>query len=189
MTSTATRSLLDRAGLVLVACVAALLAWRLLKPVESEPPVAAGTPLPPLKVDGWLNLPEGETFDPMGELVVVDCWATWCGPCREDLPRMALLAADYRSRGVKFVGLTQETAADVPLIKRAIAQTPGFDWPVGYGAYDFMNALNVRAIPTVILFGRDGKARWSGHGSGGLAEALDEALAESPRAEANRPTS
>ena len=188
MTSRNTRSLPDRAGLALLALVAALIAWRVLRPAAGEFPVAAGTPLPPLKMEGWLNVEDGEPFDPTGEIVVVDCWATWCGPCREDLPRMAELAADYRRRGVKFVGVTQETAVDLPEIESAIAHTPGFDWPVGYGAYEFMNALNIRGIPTVILFGRDGKARWSGHGSYDLAAELDEALTEAPRTTADGPT-
>lgn len=188
MTSKTSRSYADGAGIALLACILAVIAWRLLQPLGAESPVAVGTALPPMRMDGWLNLPEGERFDPAGKLVVVDCWATWCGPCREDLPRMALIAADYRPRGVYFVGVTQETEVDVPKIKSLVAHTPGFDWPIGYGAYDFTNALRIRGIPTVILFGRDGKARWSGYGSHGLEQALDEALAEAPTHAGDRPS-
>jgi thiol-disulfide isomerase/thioredoxin len=144
---------------------------------STAPPVPLGTPMPRLTVAGWLNLPAGESFDPTGKIVVVDLWATYCGPCRAEMPRMARIAAQYQPLGVEFVGLTDETAADVPGIRGFIDQTPGFDWPVGYGAIEFMAALDIRAIPTVIVFGPDGRALWSGIGTFGLEAALDNALA------------
>ena len=151
-------------------------------------PVAVGTPLPALDVEGWLNVNEGEQFDAAGKLLVVDCWATWCAPCREDLPHMTMIAADYRKRGVKFLSVTQESVADVPAIQKVIESTPGFDWPIAYGGTPFVGKLAVRGIPTVVLFGRDGKARWSGAGSYGLEKALDDALAEKPGAAADAAT-
>ena len=173
------RSVVDLLGLVVLIGVLGLVAWRVLRAGGGDVPVPIGTPRPPLDVAGWLNLPDGETVEPDGQLLVVDCFATWCGPCRADLPRTALIAADYRRRGVQFVSLTQETADDIPRLETLIKDTPGFDWPVGYGAFAFMNEANIRGIPTVILFGRDGKALWSGYGSYGLERELDAALAES----------
>jgi thiol-disulfide isomerase/thioredoxin len=177
------RSWTDNLGAVVLVAVLAVLVLRLTNRgggLAGPAPVPVGTPLPPFGAAGWLNLPEGEDVDPAGKIVVVDCFATWCGPCKADLPHTATIAADYRRRGVQFVSLTQETAEDLPQLKALIKGTPGFDWPVGYGATDFMNALEVKFIPTVILFGRDGKARWSGQGSYGLEDALDEALGEAP---------
>lgn len=181
-------STLDLAGLVVLLAVVGWVVWRLAP--STTPPVAAGTPLPALNVEGWLNVPDGQTFDADGQLLVVDCWATWCGPCIADLPHMAMIAADYRKRGVKFVSVTQETTVDLPFIRRVIDSSPGFDWPVAYGGTEFVSRLAVRGVPTVVLFGRDGKARWSGMGSYGLEKALDEALAEKPaaRSEALKPT-
>jgi thiol-disulfide isomerase/thioredoxin len=173
------RSWTDNLGAVVLVAVLAVLVLRLLnRGGGTAEPVAVGTPLPPFGVAGWLNMPAGEEVDPAGKVVVVDCFATWCGPCKADLPHTAEVAADYRRRGVQFVSLTQETAEDLPKLQALIKGTPGFDWPVGYGAFDFMNALDVKFIPTVVLFGRDGKARWSGTGSYGLEAALDAALGE-----------
>jgi thiol-disulfide isomerase/thioredoxin len=173
------RSWTDNLGAVVLVAVLAVLVLRLLNRGDGvAEPVAVGTPLPPFGVAGWLNLPDGEEVGAGGKIVVVDCFATWCGPCKDDLPHTAEVAADYRRRGVQFVSLTQETAEDLPKLNALIKDTPGFDWPVGYGAFDFMNALDVRFIPTVVLFGRDGKARWSGTGSYGLEAALDAALDE-----------
>jgi thiol-disulfide isomerase/thioredoxin len=177
----------DRLGLALLVVVLAFIGWRLLRVGGTTPPVPNGTPLPALTAEGWLNVPDGKAFDPAGELVVVDCWATWCGPCLADLPNMTTIASDYRPRGVKFLSITQETAADLPAIEAVIKRTPGFNWPIAYGGFQVLNALDIHSIPTVILFGRDGKVRWSGIGSYGLAGALDKALAEEPAASSENP--
>ena len=165
-------------GIVALGLVLALVVFKLQRS-DGTAPVPPGTPMPPLAVDGWLNLPAGQSFDPDGKVVVVDLWATWCPPCRAAMPELAQVAAQYRPLGVEFVGLTSETEEDVPRIEEFIGDTEGFNWPVGYGAIDFWNALEIRGIPTIIVFGRDGRVRWSAAGAGapGLEEAIDAALA------------
>jgi thiol-disulfide isomerase/thioredoxin len=181
----------DVTWLVMLAAVMVLAVWvgfglvaRTLRPFSDSPPIKPGTPMPPMEMAGWLNLPEGESFDPAGKIVVVDLWATWCPPCRAEMPRLAEVAKRYRPLGVEFVGLTSETERDLPVVREFITDTPEFDWPVGYGAIDFWNALEIPGVPTIIVFGRDGRARWSAAGAGqpGLEAALDEALAAKPRA-------
>jgi thiol-disulfide isomerase/thioredoxin len=175
--STRTHNLADWTGLVVLAAVLGLVYWSLRSP-SGDAPVAPGTPMPEIDAAGWLNVPAGESFDADGQFVVVDCWASWCPPCRAEMPNLALIAGQYRPLGVRFVGVTSETEVDLPDVQEFIAQTPGFDWPVAYGAFDFLNRLDIKAIPTVILFGRDGRALWSSHASDGLEKALDEALAD-----------
>lgn len=157
--------------------ILALLIWNVVARRRGGQEVPVGTPLPAIDAQGWLNVPDGAPFDPAGKLLVVDLWATWCGPCIRGLPEFARIAAAYRPLGVAFLGVTQESERDRQRIEQVIQSTPGFDWPVAYGAVEFMNSLPIRGIPTVILFGRDGKAVWSGIGSYGLEAALDDVLA------------
>ena len=144
-------------------------------------PIPPGTPAPSLdSVSGWVNLPPGESVELSGKIAVVDCWASWCGPCRAEAPKLAAVVQQYRPLGVEFIAITAETALDLPEIQRAIDGTPGMDWPVAYGGYDFIAELDVPGYPTLIVIGPGGDVRWSYAGVGGaegVRDALDAALA------------
>ncbi|MFV2069958.1 MAG: TlpA family protein disulfide reductase [Pirellulales bacterium] len=163
-------------GLLLLAA-AAIMLHSGCTPLSGSGPIAPGTPLPMLQVAGWLNTdapPTGETL--RGHVVVVDCWATWCPPCRAEMPHLAEIAAHYQPLGVAFIGLTPESANDKAKIEQFIQTVPGFVWPVGFEAGLPIQQLGVANFPTLILFGTDGRVRWSAHSGEGLTEALDAAL-------------
>ncbi len=136
-------------------------------------PVAVGTPLPKLLAAGWLNGdqdgPSGASLK--GQLLVVDCWASWCPPCRAEMPHLAEIAGRWQPRGVRFLGLSPEAKSEP--IKAFIQQVDQFDWPVAYGANMPLEMLGVPAYPTLILFDVDGRAIWSAHSTDGLEEALE----------------
>ena len=169
------------AGFALLAVVVALLVSSGRNTSQALVPV--GTPLPPLMAAGWLNseqpsdseIPTRESL--LGKVVVVDCWATWCPPCRAAMPELAQLYAKYRPLGVEFIGLTSETANDRPAIEEFINSIDGFDWPVGYGAMAIQDLLGIQVLPTVIVFGPGGAAVWSNSQLYGIEDALDQALA------------
>ena len=101
-----------------------------------------------------------QPFDQWSEkVVVVNFWATWCAPCREEIPIFVKLQDKYRDRGLQFVGI----AIDQPEKVRAFAAELGMNFPVligGANAIDLTRLLGNRAsvLPYTLIIDRTGKA-------------------------------
>lgn len=70
-----------------------------------------------------------------GQVLVVNFWATWCAPCREEMPGFVKLQSRWRDRGVQFVGLAQDEADKVA----RFGQELGINYPLWLGESEVMD--------------------------------------------------
>jgi cytochrome c biogenesis protein CcmG/thiol:disulfide interchange protein DsbE len=102
-----------RAFLVFLAvcAVIGLLAFGLLSKGETK--IALGEPAPDRELPVLGGPGEGAIADYRGRWVLVNLWASWCGPCRQEAPALDSFAQRYRKRGVSVLGINvQDNSAD-----------------------------------------------------------------------------
>jgi thiol-disulfide isomerase/thioredoxin len=94
-----------------------------------------------------------------GKVVVVDLWATWCGPCRVEIPHLIALAKEFKGRGLEVIGLTTEDPTKDTDKVREFAQQFKIDYPIGWANGEFALGLMQRrnSIPQTYVIGRNGQ--------------------------------
>lgn len=166
-------------------------------PVNPEPPpktTAAPAPLMFLpeslrerKIKG-IEKGEFRLADFDGKVVVINIWASWCGPCRREVPDYERVRKSYTGQDVEFVALTTEDPDDASdAVKKFLRQV---DWGfrLGWADREMARALmNGRhSIPQTIVIDTEGRVikHWSGYSAGRsadrLKDAIDSALPQKP---------
>jgi thiol-disulfide isomerase/thioredoxin len=166
----------------------------------SEPPItppAERVYVPPAKLT---VLPEGvfkrqlmaldkgsfSLADFGGKVIVVNLWASWCGPCRREIPEYEKVRKEFSGQGVEFIGLTTEDPRTSSDKVRQFARDFNFGFRLGWAdqetAVALMNGRN--SIPQTLVIAPNGRVldHWRGYSSGQagrhLRETIERALAE-----------
>lgn len=137
----------------------ALLCAALVAPVFAALAAEDEVTLTPVKFDVYLSK---IAANKKAKLTVVDAWATWCGPCKENFPHLVEMHKKYASKGLAAVSLS----LDDPEKPKKIAEAKAFlaekkatfsNFLLDETQDDAFEKLNIVAIPAVFVFGPDGK--------------------------------
>ena len=127
--------------------------------------VKIGAKLPEFDVEYLAEAPSSET-----KLMLIDFWATWCAPCRNEFPHLNSLHSQFNDRGLSVVGLTQESKATA----QAFLPKVDIHYKLGAGgAKPLQKQLGIKALPYAILVNRVAIVVWRGQASSLSAAELE----------------
>ena len=130
--------------------------------------VKLGTALPDFDAEYIGEAPPSER-----RLLLIDFWATWCAPCRDEFPHLNELHAQFASQGLVVVGLTQESTS----IAQAFLPRVSIKYLVGAGGTKpLQKVLGIKALPYAILVDRKGVISWRGQASSLTAAEVSQRL-------------
>lgn len=126
------------------------------KSAEATAPVTPAIPIFDLVLTDLKGQPQS-LGQWRGKVLIVNYWATWCHPCREEMPGFSRLQDKYRDKGVQFVGISIDTAAKIVEFQE---KTPVI-YPLLIGSMDIMeNSAKLgntrQALPFTAVFDKQG---------------------------------
>jgi thiol-disulfide isomerase/thioredoxin len=127
---------------------------------NTEPTLTCPADAKPAKMDFTMKDVEGRdvSLDSFkGKVVILDFWATWCGPCKVEIPHFIEFQEKYGPKGLQIVGVSVDDPVDklVPYVKEM-----GMNYPVlqGLGHDEVQDAYGpIMGIPVSVMISRDGK--------------------------------
>lgn len=127
---------------------------------NTEPVLSCPADAKPANLDFTLKDVEGRDVtlaDYKGKVILLDFWATWCGPCKVEIPHFVEFQQKYGPRGLQILGVSVDDPVDklTPYVKDM-----GMNYPVlqGLGHEDIQDAYGpILGIPVSVMISRDGK--------------------------------
>jgi thiol-disulfide isomerase/thioredoxin len=138
-----------------------------------------GQPAPELALKGWINAEPMTLKKLKGKIVVLDFWATWCGPCLASIPHTNELMEKYAKQGVVIIGVCAKRGAE----KMAdTVKQRGIKYPVAEDT-GTIAAYKANSYPDYYIIDRNGVLRWADIANRDVEKAIKILLEEKDEAE------
>ena len=149
-------------GLLVAACLAiagSLLAGAYFMAFPRAPQVPAAPAGPSVPAFSLERLQGGTVSleSLRGKIVVIDFWATWCPPCRAEMPWLVKMGKRFESQGVAFVAISEDDPpGQVPLVTEFSREVPGLEHFAVLGNPEIETQYGVESLPTLFIVDRQG---------------------------------
>jgi peroxiredoxin len=124
----------------------------------TAPAVVGGASLPKLNVKDLNGQRENlRDYEGKAKIIVLNFWATWCGPCQQEIPMLVKEQARYKDRGVQVIGVSLDKPGDEGKVKKFIAKYH-IDFPIWVGGSgDDVSRWKLGPAVPATAFIQDGK--------------------------------
>jgi len=96
-------------------------------------------------------------FKLKGKVILLDFWATWCGPCRESIPHLIQLYNTYQKNGLEVIGMNVDRG-DIDTIRHFV-KSLDIPYPITITSQEVERGYGVTGLPTTILVDKEGRIR------------------------------
>lgn len=150
---------------------------------QPKPAAATLTFLPESLLERKIRAVEGSSFrlaDFHGKVLVINLWASWCGPCRREIPEYESVRKEYAGRDVEFIGLTTEDPVDASQNVNQFVRQTRFGFRLGWADHELALTLmnGRRSIPQTLVIDTGGGVvgHWVGYAPGRNGDRLRETI-------------
>jgi thiol-disulfide isomerase/thioredoxin len=92
-----------------------------------------------------------------GKVILLDFWATWCGPCRESIPHLVHLYKTYQKNGLEVIGMNLDRG-DIETVRR-FAKSMNIPYPIVSTPEEVSRNFGITGFPTAVFIDKEGKVR------------------------------
>ena len=132
-----------------------------IEPKGGRPAPVGPTTMPAKALEAKLETLDGKAFtlaDLKDKVLVLDLWATWCGPCRSSTPELVNLQKEFGPRGLEVIGLDIDPESDTPEDVKAFADEFKINYKLAFAEREVATSLMRGGnIPQTLVVGRDGR--------------------------------
>jgi cytochrome c biogenesis protein CcmG/thiol:disulfide interchange protein DsbE len=93
-----------------------------------------------------------------GKVILLDFWATWCGPCKESIPHLVQIYKTNQEKGFELIGMSMDKKGEADTVRHFV-RSMDIPYPIIMTPEDVARNYGIKGLPTTILIDKEGKIR------------------------------